>query len=655
MAERALALGLGLAHEPLDQDLATRGRSDRADPLARTLAGGGAGGAGVLAAPRRLVPRPVLAAVAPDRRPALGPAAEARAFVAPLAAARCTASGTAVAVTALEIALAAALRALARSTAIVVLAPLVAPRRALALRLADLRSERRDRLPHRAFEVDAGLASELRSELLLQDLGAHLLDESALEVAELERPEGEADQPVHGKAEMLEDVLDLAVLALAQAERDPDIVALHAVERRLDRSVVHALEGDRRLELVELRLRHVAMRAHPVAAHPAGVRMGDHLGEPAVIGEEQEPLGVDVEAADRDDARQILGQALEHGRPAFGIARRGDEAARLVEEPQPRALARRQRLAVDGDPVLVVTLTAGESSTCAVERDAALGDHRLGVAARRDAGAGDHLGDAVLLRRLGLRLRGGGALVAGAAAIGPAAIGPAVVPAVVGHAGLIAEPEWRGERTRTMPARRRSIRWASRSPRRAPRQHAARCRSAPSIVSDGAVVAAAGNTPPALSRIPTAHAEMLAIRAAGAALGDERLSGCDLYVTLEPCAMCAAAISFARIRRLYFGARRSEGRRGRERRALLRRPDLPPRAGGLRRHSRGGVGGTSQDVLRGAALTSSPGGRAEEKCRSISRFSSSLAGSAAARMARASKKSRTRKRSTAGRTTISGR
>ena len=174
------------------------------------------------------------------------------------------------------------------------------------------------------------------------------------------------------------------------------------------------------------------------------------------------------------------------------------------------------------------------------------------------------------------------------------------------------------------------------------------------IVKDGSVVAAAGNSPRAL-KDPSAHAEMLAIRAAGAALGDERLSGCDLYVTLEPCAMCAAAISFARIRRLYFGARRSEGRRGRERRALLRRPDLPPRAGGVRRDSRGGVGGTSQGVLRGAALTSSPGGRAEEKCRSSSRFSSSFAGAAAARMARASKKSRTRKRSTAGRTTISGR
>ena len=73
------------------------------------------------------------------------------------------------------------------------------------------------------------------------------------------------------------------------------------------------------------------------------------------------------------------------------------------------------------------------------------------------------------------------------------------------------------------------------------------------IVKDGAVIAAAGNRPRDLMD-PTAHAEMLAIRSACAALRDERLTGCDLYVTLEPCAMCAAAISFARIRRLYFGA-----------------------------------------------------------------------------------------------------
>jgi tRNA(adenine34) deaminase len=67
------------------------------------------------------------------------------------------------------------------------------------------------------------------------------------------------------------------------------------------------------------------------------------------------------------------------------------------------------------------------------------------------------------------------------------------------------------------------------------------------------VIACAGNRTREL-RDPTAHAEMLVIRAAAARLNNERLSEADLYVTLEPCAMCAGAISFARIRRLYFGA-----------------------------------------------------------------------------------------------------
>jgi tRNA(adenine34) deaminase len=75
------------------------------------------------------------------------------------------------------------------------------------------------------------------------------------------------------------------------------------------------------------------------------------------------------------------------------------------------------------------------------------------------------------------------------------------------------------------------------------------------VVTDncGKILAVAGNR--TLSdRDPTAHAEILAIRAAAKALGSERLVDCDLYVTLEPCAMCTAAISFARVRRLYFGA-----------------------------------------------------------------------------------------------------
>ena len=73
------------------------------------------------------------------------------------------------------------------------------------------------------------------------------------------------------------------------------------------------------------------------------------------------------------------------------------------------------------------------------------------------------------------------------------------------------------------------------------------------VAPDGRIVARAGNRTRAL-KDPTAHAEVLALRAACAAAGSERVPGHDLYVTLEPCPMCAAAISLARIRRLYFGA-----------------------------------------------------------------------------------------------------
>jgi tRNA(adenine34) deaminase len=78
------------------------------------------------------------------------------------------------------------------------------------------------------------------------------------------------------------------------------------------------------------------------------------------------------------------------------------------------------------------------------------------------------------------------------------------------------------------------------------------------IVRDGAVLARAGNRTVA-DRDPTAHAEIIAIRQAAAALGSERLPDCDLYVTLEPCVMCAGAAAFARIRRLYYGAADPKG------------------------------------------------------------------------------------------------
>jgi tRNA(adenine34) deaminase len=78
------------------------------------------------------------------------------------------------------------------------------------------------------------------------------------------------------------------------------------------------------------------------------------------------------------------------------------------------------------------------------------------------------------------------------------------------------------------------------------------------VVRHGAILAAAGNRTRELDD-PTAHAEILAIREACRVIGSQRLTDADLYVTLEPCAMCAAAISFARLRRLYFGATDEKG------------------------------------------------------------------------------------------------
>src|SRR5450759_3575811 len=78
------------------------------------------------------------------------------------------------------------------------------------------------------------------------------------------------------------------------------------------------------------------------------------------------------------------------------------------------------------------------------------------------------------------------------------------------------------------------------------------------IVREGDLLARAANRT-ITDRDPTAHAELLAIRQDAAALGSERLADCDLYVTLEPCALCAAAMAFARIRRLYFGAADPKG------------------------------------------------------------------------------------------------
>jgi tRNA(adenine34) deaminase len=106
------------------------------------------------------------------------------------------------------------------------------------------------------------------------------------------------------------------------------------------------------------------------------------------------------------------------------------------------------------------------------------------------------------------------------------------------------------------------------------------------VVKDGAVIAAAHNAPRA-THDPTAHAEVLAIRAAARALSNERLDGCELWVTLEPCAMCAGAIVHARIDRIYYGAPDPKGgavehgARVFEQAQCLHRPEVYPGIGEL--------------------------------------------------------------------------
>ena len=164
-----------------------------------------------------------------------------------------------------------------------------------------------------------------RAELVAQHAGFDLFERAFGDLAELERPEGEPDQPVDLEPQMFEHALDLAVLALAQAHGEPAIGALRAVERRLDPGVIDAIDRDALAQPVERGLVGLALGAHAIAPQPAGRRQFEHAREAAVVGQQQQPLGVDVEPADADEARRVrpmLAQIIEDGLPPLGVAAR---------------------------------------------------------------------------------------------------------------------------------------------------------------------------------------------------------------------------------------------------------------------------------------------------------------------------------------------
>src|SRR5262249_35942739 len=377
-----------LLAEPLDQDAAALAVREQPGALGpRGFASLGPGGFGrrlhalvalaaIVPAQRRVVLPPRVAAARPARRllvarrvPALPPSLVAAAKIAPLA------------VTPRPALLAAAPLPAVRWAALVAL-------RRLRFVLFRLRDDRRG-------EIALRLHDHPLAELVAQHAGAYLLDRALRQLAQLERAERDADQPVHLQAEMAQHVAHLAVLALADREGEPDVRALGrlAVERRLDRAVMDAVHGDAVAQRVELGLRHPAKRAHAIAPQPAGFRQLQHAGEPAVVGEQQQPLGAHVEPAHREHARQPFRQRPEDGRPPFRVGVGGHQPARLVIEEEAGCAGRRGGRAVARDAVGGAHVAGRRVDHLAVDRDPAGRDPRLRLAARGEPGAGDRLGD----------------------------------------------------------------------------------------------------------------------------------------------------------------------------------------------------------------------------------------------------------------------
>jgi hypothetical protein len=175
---------------------------------------------------------------------------------------------------------------------------------------------------------------------------------------------------------------------------------LLAFDRGLDRTVLHAVDHDAVLEFIQRRLVDPAEGPHAISPHPAGRRQFQVPRQPAVIGQQQQPLRRDVQPADRYDARHTGRQALEDRGASLFVARGGDQAGWLVIAPQPRRLGVGHGFAIHDDGVARLHHDGRTSQLGAVDNDASLGDPAFGVAAGAQAGARHALGDALALGRV---------------------------------------------------------------------------------------------------------------------------------------------------------------------------------------------------------------------------------------------------------------
>jgi len=173
--------------------------------------------------------------------------------------------------------------------------------RFILARFIMLRLSRRWRAWRR--EIGPGQLCQFIAELLAQYPGANFFDFAFAKLTELERPERDANEPSDAQSEMAEHIAHLAVLALADAEREPHVAALHAIERGFDRTVMHTIDSHAAVQAVKLVLRDRAVRTHAITPQPSRRGQFQKSCQRAVIGQKQQAFGIEIEPPDADQAR----------------------------------------------------------------------------------------------------------------------------------------------------------------------------------------------------------------------------------------------------------------------------------------------------------------------------------------------------------------
>ena len=201
-----------------------------------------------------------------------------------------------------------------------------------------------------------------------------------------ERAITKPDQPADLKPQMFEDAADLAILAFAQRHLDPDIGARPPLQIGVDLAVADAVNLNSVDQFLQLRLTDLAICPGAIGALDTGRGQFQLALEPPVRGQQQQPLGIEVEPPHGHQSRQSGRQAIIDGRPPLGIALGDEQAVGLVVQEQPGRFGRRHGLAVDGHAVERGQKCRGSVDRHAIQRDPPVRDHPLDLATRRHAG-----------------------------------------------------------------------------------------------------------------------------------------------------------------------------------------------------------------------------------------------------------------------------